>query len=169
MAIAKGLTDNSWILEAESGDKIGLISYNPETSKYLLIASDMEVAFDTMDELGHMIASTVTVRERKKLDTSFNELEGYAIFHETAIKVETNDNGWISYQPSERSRKRFYAGYWVTPNAERSAYIMRITLVDSSYKKMLDEGFEVHGPYKDKIQATFLAKQLTTSMKSTDK
>ncbi len=164
MAVANELTQSAWILETNTGDKLGIVSYNPETESYLLISSDMEVPFTTWDELGTLLGEKVKISARKLKQAEYNNLEGFAVFHETVTDVQKHDNGWISYKATERSKKRFYAGFWLTPNAERTAWLVRAAIQTSLYETFTNEGYDIVGPEMDKMELTFMAKQRTTDM-----
>ena len=67
MAIAKELTQQSWLLETDKGDKLGLISFNMDTDQYTLIAEDVFLPFSSFDELSTMLGDKVQTEERKEI------------------------------------------------------------------------------------------------------
>lgn len=161
MAIAKELTHNSWILETDTGDKLGLMSKNDETSTYLLIAEDLSVTFSSFEELGTMIGSPVKEIQRQNLDHTHGEIMGFPICHALAHDPVEVD-GVVHYKSSAKGKKLFYAGYWVAQSPSKDSYILRVSISEEVYKDNISAGFTPKGPYIDKIEAQFVAKQLSS-------
>ena len=42
---AREITDNVWILETSTNEKIGIINYNIESSEYSVISTDIDIKF----------------------------------------------------------------------------------------------------------------------------
>ena len=164
MAVAKELTTQSWLLETDKGDKLGLISFSSESDKYILIAEDIFLEFGTFDELSSMLGDKVKIEERKEIVVTYNTVEGFPVAHDTAIDVETDD-GVTTYRSSERSAVRFYAGYWVIPMPDHASYYSKLSPSDSLIADALNNGCDVKGPFSDKIEATFTAKQMNSAIK----
>lgn len=172
MAIARELTSNAWILETDSGEKLGILSSNAETNKYILISEDTEIQFDTMEELEIAINERVKIKHRETQATSFKDIDGYPVAHETLLEVEHMEDGRIAYQGSKRRTKRFYAGYWVYPinvGLANEQWFAKISISEDVFENFAKEGINLIGPFKDKVEAHFAAKQRTSEVKSDDK
>lgn len=165
MAIAKEITQCSWLLETNKGDKLGIISFSVEKEKYFLISEDLQIEFESMGELAGMLGEHVTQETRKDIEAKYSTLEGWPIYHNVFYDVKTDDAGRVTYRASERSSVVFYAGYWVVPNTERTGYIMRVSASTDMVEQAAADGFPARGPFNDKIQAKFTAKQLSNAMK----
>lgn len=168
MAVAQELTQNSWILETKTGDKLGILSSNPETGKYTIISEDTEVSFDTFEELEIAINERVTVKQREYAAATFKDLEGYPIIHEAPVDVITTD-GIISYRNGEKRKKRFYAGYWVISDRRTTMWYAKVSLSEEVYDSMVGDGVTPIGPFKDKVEALFIAKQTTSASEADNK
>lgn len=165
MAVAKELTQYSWMLETDKGDKLGLISFSIEKDKYFLIGEDIQIEFESFGELAGMLGEHVTQESRKDIEIKYSAIEGWPIYHNVYLDVKTDEQGRVTYRASERSSVVFYAGYWVVPNPERTGYIMRVSASTDMVEQAEADGFPARGPFNDKVQAKFTAKQLTNSLK----
>lgn len=163
MAIAKELTPSAWILESNTGDKLGIISYNRETEKYRIISEDTNLEFNTMEEFEIMINERITFAVREQASAVFKDIDGYPIAHETPVDVTYLDNGRIAYLSSKRKTKRFYAGYWTIPNSAPGTWYTKISLSEDLHDKIVSDGYTPIGPFKDKVEALFAAKQAETA------
>ncbi len=166
MAIVKELTPQSWLLETDKGDKLGLVSFSMDTDQYTLIAEDVFLNFGTFEELSTLLGDKVKVEERKEIAVAYNIIEGLPVAHDTAIDVQTAD-GIVTYRSSEKSATRFFAGYWVIPSSDRTRFSCRLSVSEDIMNLAIKEGYEPKGPFKDKIEAKFTAKQMNAAKNQT--
>lgn len=158
MAItASVITDASWILSDNTGNKIGIMSYNAGKGTYLLVTPDMDIALDSFDEL-ESILGTIKVKERTTIKDVHKDLNGYSICHESAENVRVLESGLIKYTPAGKSKKDFYAGYWATISPE-GLWFRRVSLSVEMHED-LSKSNGVQGPYKDKFECQFMVKKL---------
>lgn len=160
MAVAKELTSNSWILETNTGDKLGIVSYNTESEKYRIISESDNIEFDSMEQFEIMIDERIRIDAREITAVAFKDIDGWPISHETPLDVTHLPCGRITYKSSKRQDKLFYAGIWVIPDGGvRGLWATRTGLSLQVYDRLVSEGVEPRGPFKDKMEALFAAVQ----------
>src|SRR5574343_1023111 len=159
MAIAKELSMNSWILETNLEEKLGIISFNSENDSYVLISSDTKINFESFSELEGLLGEPVNVKNKETVQAQFKDIDGYPIQHEVVENIE-RDGKLIVYE-SKRKGKKYYAGYWCIPNGINNLtnWYSRISLSVDVYNQYLDIGIMPKGPYKEKVEALFGVKQ----------
>lgn len=167
MAIASALTSNSWILETDAGEKLGVMSLNDETGQYTITSISTQVSFGTWEELEIAINERVKVKEREVTTAVFKDIEGYPIQHENPQDIQTDEDGVISYSSGKRKRSRHLAGYWAIKGTE--IWYTKMCITDNNRKQLIEEGFEPIGPFKDKVEASFAAKRANKDLKDADK
>lgn len=169
MAIAKELTSNAWILETESGEKLGILSCNAETGIYQLISEDTNIQFDTMEQLEIAIDQRIKVQQREVASATFKEIDGYPVAHECPLDVEHLEDGRIAYRSSKRRQKRFFAGYWATPDSSPEQWYAKVSISEEVFDRFTADGYAPVGPFKDKVEALFAAKQAASVVKNSNK
>lgn len=159
MANLQELTPNSWIFKSNTNDKIGIVSYNDETEKYLLIAPGIDIEFNSLDELTSIINETIKIEARENVKAQNLDINGYPIAHSSPTDI-VECSGVIRYN-TQKSKKIFLAGYWCTPAGENAldTWYARISLSQDVYDKFLNMGITPLGPYKGKTEALFGVKQ----------
>src|SRR5574343_1475570 len=146
MAILQELTTHSWIFKSNTNDKIGIVSYNDETEKYLLIAPGIDMEFESLKDLTSIINERLSIETREQTKVQNANIKGYPITHSAPIDIEDSD-GIISYCTT-KSKKVFYAGYWCTPAGENAleTWYTRISLSQDVYEKFKKMGITPLGP-----------------------
>ena len=161
MLHAAVLSDCSWILQDDKGNKMGIISYNANKEKYLLITEDIDIELGSMQELSEGLGQPVHFKERQAITEVHKDLFGYPTCHDIATDVEQLKNGIVQYMPGGKSKKLFYAGYWVVTDKSNN-WVYRLSLSKEMYNQSTSDG-KIHGPYKDRMQANFMVKQENSS------
>lgn len=151
MLLMRQLTENSWIFEQEDGDKIGIITHNPNDNMYVLISPTMKVDFKTIDELGGILESEIKeVKSNRTKHDEFIEVNGFPIFSKTHCNVREVNNH-VVYNEVEGGID-WIAGYWVHCTA--GVWKIRTSIKQS---RLMDTENDVFGPFKSKMEAQFLA------------
>lgn len=166
MAILKILTDYSYIVETDAGEKIGvLVDYNAgttERSGIEFFGVDGSFQFDTIEELEAVFSEKFKyeVVEQKDKNTSSKSIGEYPINDTDTITDILYDDplGIGTFRKSQRSKKRFYPGWWLV-RTESGAYLPRLTLSVDIHEERKDTD-ALHGPFKTYMEVTYTLKQL---------
>ena len=153
---AREITDNVWILETSTNEKIGIINYNIESSEYSVISTDIDIKFSTFKELSSLLGEEVTEKKKESTQFKFKDINGYPIQHEQPTNIiELQDK--IQYN---NKNKIYYSGYWCTPSGNNtSLWYVRVSLSKDIYDSYVERGITPIGPFKDKMEALFGVKQ----------
>lgn len=167
MAIARRLTDNSWILENKFTEKIGILSLDTKTDKYQLITPTTIINASDISEYFNICEDTIIQFEDRVLSSNdYNEIDGYPVSHEIVDNIEHVGN-IIKYTYKSKD-KLYYAGYWCTPSGNNTeTWYVRISLSEDIYNKYIQKGITPLGPYKDKMNALYGVKQGENACKNT--
>jgi hypothetical protein len=160
MAIARRLTDNSWILENKFAEKIGLLSFDNSTTKYQLITpTTMLYASDVSEYYGICEDTVIQFEERVQASVDYNDIDGYLVHHEITNNIEHCSNGIIKYTYKSKD-KIYFAGYWCTPTGTNtSTWYVRVSISEDVYNNYIQLGITPLGPFKDKLNALYAVKQ----------
>lgn len=160
MATARELTSNSWLLETNTGDKLGIISYSTESETYRVITESDNIEFNSMEEFEILLNERINIIQREVTAAVFKDIDGWPIAHETPLDVVYLPDGRITYKSSKRREKLFYAGIWVIPDGgTRGLWCTKISLSEEVYDRCIQDNTPPVGPFKEKMEALFAAKQ----------
>lgn len=166
MAILKILTECSYIVETEAGEKMGiLIDYNEgitEKTGVEFLNRDGKFEFDSIKDLESLLGlefkyEEIEVKDNNATSKSLGE---YPINDTDSITDILYDDplGIGTFRKSTRSKKRFYPGWWLV-RAESGSYTPRLTLSVDIYNER--NGTELlYGPFKTYMEVTFELKKL---------
>lgn len=166
MAVLKILTDYSFIVETNIGEKIGiLINYDEGTTENKGIeffSPDGNIKFNSMDELENLLGEKFTYKdiEIKDSHSDTKSIDEYPVNDtDNIIDVQSDPLIGIStFRKSTRSKKRFYPGWWILKN-ESGTYNPRCTLSVDIYNERNGTD-SLHGPFKTFMEVTYTLKQL---------
>lgn len=166
MSTLKEITETSYILYSDNGDKLGLLfDYTQLENKsgYELIFSDgNKTSFDTLGELETLLGSTITIEKTEIVidnNNSTKMLDDYPINDtDNVYDVDNIENGIPSFKKSKRSQKRFYPGWWII-KSPKGEYQPRLTISLDIYKEQSSTN-TIHGPYKTFMEVTYNINEL---------
>lgn len=161
MAILKRLTDYSFIAETDSSEKIGiLIDHDKSTTEYTGIeffTSDGVLKFDSITELEQLLGTPFKYEEVKVKDTNTKFVGEYPVNDTDSVyDIQDDETGISTFKKSEKSKKRFYPGWWLV-KAESGSYNPRCTISTDTYNEHKDD---IYGPYKTFMELTYQQKNL---------
>lgn len=166
MAILKILTDYSYIVETNTGEKMGiLVNYDEGTTERTGIEffnSDGSFKFDNISALEDLLGEEFTYSEINVTDSTntSKELGDYPINNtDNIIDILFDDPlGIGTFRKSERSKKRFYPGWWIVRN-DNDSYLPRLTISVAIYNERNNTD-KLYGPFKSYMDVTHTLKQL---------
>ncbi|AQW88796.1 hypothetical protein pEaSNUABM50_00267 [Erwinia phage pEa_SNUABM_50] len=166
MAILKILTDYSFIVETNTGEKMGiLVNYDEGTTERTGIEffnSDGSFKFDSMSELQELLGEEFTYAEIEVTDSTNTSkgLGDYPINDTDNITDILFDDplGIGTFRKSARSKKRFYPGWWIV-RSENGSYLPRLTISVDIYNER-NNTEALYGPFKSYMDVTYTLKQL---------
>lgn len=147
---AKPITDNSFMIQDDTGERIGVVVQNPNQVWFLTPQGKFE--FETLDELFE-VTGPLVLQDRKVKVVQDQEIDGYPIRHSEYHDVEQiNLNGTDiqTYTNSPGSAKRWAVGWYAVKYDRHLAYL--------SPKINALEEREFLGPYKTQHEAMADAK-----------
>lgn len=161
MPILKPLTQYSYIVETDSSEKIGLIvdhnKTNDSSSGVELFTKDSVGLYSTMEELEELLGK-FTYKEFKENNIQENSkfIGDYPV-NDTDNIYDIQDGIPINtFRKSEKSKKRFYPGWWLI-KSESGVYNPRCTISTDTYEEYKDS---LYGPFKTFMELTYQQKQL---------
>lgn len=166
MAILKVLTDYSFIVETNTGEKMGiLVNYDEGTTERTGIEffnQDGSFKFDGMSDLQALLGEEFTYAEIEVTDATNTSkaLGDYPINDTDSIIDILNDDplGIGTFKKSARSKKRFYPGWWLV-RSESGAYTPRLTLSVDIYNER-NNTEALYGPFKTYMDVSYTLKQI---------
>jgi len=166
MAILKILTEYSFIVETNTGDKMGiLVNYDEGTTERTGIeffTSEGALKFSNIKELEEALGEEFTYAEIEVTDsTNTSKALGEYPINDTdnIIDIQNDDPlGIGSFRKSQRSKKRFYPGWWLV-RGENGTYLPRLTLSVDIYNER-NNTEALYGPFKSYMDVTYTLKQL---------
>lgn len=164
MAVLKKLTDYSFIAETDSGEKIGLlVDHDSSSTEYTGIeffTPDGILKFESISELEGLLGSKFIYKESEVTDSSTNTkfIGDYPVNDTDNVYDVQEDSviGISTFKKSEKSKKRFYPGWWLV-KTESGTYNPRCTISTDTYVQYKDS---IYGPYKTFMELTYQQKQL---------
>lgn len=166
MAVLTILTDYSFIVETNTGEKIGILvnhdeSYTEQTGVEFF-TSDCVVKFDSISELEELLGEKFQYKEVQKTEEENNtKFIGEYPVNDTDLVIDIQDDptvGMSTFRKSARSKKRFYPGWWIV-RTEAGEYNPRCTISVDIYNER--NGTEaLHGPFKTFMELNYILKQL---------
>ena len=161
MAILKRLSDYSFIAETDSSEKIGiLIDHDKSTTEYSGIeffTSDGVLKFDSITKLEQLLGTPFKYEEVKVKDTNTKFVGEYPVNDTDSVyDIQDDETGISTFKKSEKSKKRFYPGWWLV-KAESGSYNPRCTISTDTYNEHKDD---IYGPYKTFMELTYQQKNL---------
>jgi len=152
---AREITDNVWILEASTNERVGIINYNINGDKYTIISAESTLHVNSFSELEEIFNEKIIIKE-KEISTKLSEISGYPIQHETPLNIR-EENSIIKY---DYKSKTYYAGYWVTPRGNNQQnWYTRVGISSDIYNSYIEKNITPLGPFKEKMEAQFAVKQ----------
>lgn len=159
---AKKLTPTSYTLLTESREKLGI----------LIIYSESEendgVELFTLDG-SFKFSSTEEMKTKLNFDIDFTESTSEVVCNDTHLmEYPVNDTDTVldvqndpilnipTFRKSERSKVRFYPGYWIV-TTETGEATPRLTVSQGTYEKYKDT---ILGPYKTFMEVTYNMKKI---------
>ncbi len=166
MAVLKKLTDYSFIVETETQEKLGImVNYDEGTSERTGIdffTSTSRLSFSTVAELEKVLGEPLTYKESETTDSTdvSKALGDYPINDtDTIHDIQFDDPlGIGTFRKSNRSKKRFYPGWWLV-KGENGTYSSRLTLSVDIYNERNNTD-ALYGPFKTYMDVTYTLKQL---------
>jgi hypothetical protein len=166
MAILKVLTEYSFIVETNTGEKMGiLVNYDEGTTERTgleFFTSTGILKFKTISELEELLNETFTYAEIVVTDSTnaSKALGDYPINDtDTIIDILYDDPlGIGTFRKSTRSKKRFYPGWWLV-RSENGTYLPRLTLSIDIYNER-NNTEALYGPFKTYMDLTYTQKQI---------
>ena len=166
MAILKILTEYSFIVETNTGEKMGiLVNYDEGTTERKgleFFTSTGVLKFNTISELETILNEPLTYAEIVVTDSTnaSKALGDYPINDtDTIIDILYDDPlGIGTFRKSTRSKKRFYPGWWLV-RSENGSYLPRLTLSIDIYNER-NNTEALYGPFKNYMDLTYTQKQL---------
>lgn len=166
MAVLKILTQDSFIVETNSGEKMGIIvNYDEGTTENTGIeffSIDGNLKFSSMQELEDLLGEEFSYKEIEIQEnhTNTKAIEEYPVNDTDTVLDVQNDPvlGISTFRKSSRSKKRFYPGWWIVKN-ESGAYNPRCTISVDIYNERNGTD-SLHGPFKTFMEVTYTLKQL---------
>lgn len=166
MAVLKILTDYSFIVETNTGEKIGILVNHDESHTELkgveFFTSDGVVRFDSIDELETLLGEKFTYKEVEVRDESAaSKFLGEYPVNDTDLVLDIQDDptvGMSTFKKSARSKKRFYPGWWLV-RTEAGEYNPRCTISVDIYNER-NSTEALYGPYKTFMELNYALKQL---------
>ncbi|EBS4516370.1 hypothetical protein DQT32_02935 [Salmonella enterica subsp. enterica serovar Braenderup] len=166
MANLKILTDYSFIVETKTGEKMGiLVNYDEGTTEKTGIeffTGDGTFKFDSLSELETLLGEEFTYSEVEVTDaTNTSKALGDYPINDTdsIVDIQYDDPlGIGTFRKSNRSKKRFYPGWWVV-RTESGSYLPRLTISVDIYNER-NNTEALFGPYKSYMDVTYMLKQL---------
>lgn len=166
MAILKVLTEYSFIVETNTGEKMGiLVNYDEGTTERTgleFFTSTGILKFNTISELEELLNETFTYAEIVVTDSTnaSKALGDYPINDtDTIIDILYDDPlGIGTFRKSTRSKKRFYPGWWLV-RSENGTYLPRLTLSIDIYNER-NNTEALYGPFKTYMDLTYTQKQI---------
>lgn len=169
MAILKVLTEYSYIATTSTGEKMGiLVNYDAgmtERTGIEFFSPDGTFKFSTLAEFEELLGEKFIFEEIQIPEGSENSktqksLGDYPINDtDIMIDIQTCDELQIgTFRKSERSKKRFYPGWWIL-KSENGKYLPRLTLSVDIYNQRNGTD-ELYGPFKTYMDVTHTLKQI---------
>lgn len=166
MAILKILTEYSFIIETATGEKMGiLVDYDEGTTERTgveFFGPDGVLKFDSLSELESLLGEKFEYSEIEVTDANVSSkfLGEYPINDTDSIIDILYDDplGIGTFRKSNRSKKRFYPGWWIV-KTEAGTYNPRLTMSVDIYNERNNTD-ALYGPFKSYMEVTYNLKQL---------
>lgn len=161
MAILKKLTDYSYIAETDSSEKIGiLIDHDRSPTEYKgveFFTADGVLKFDSLNELEELLGTPFKYEEVQVKDTNTKFIGDYPVNEtDNVYDVQETDSGLCTFKKSQKSKKRFYPGWWLV-KTEAGTYNPRCTISTDTFDEHKED---IYGPYKTFMELTYQQKNL---------
>lgn len=169
MAVLTILTDYSFIVETNTGEKIGILVNHDESHTELkgveFFTPDGVVQFNSLSELEDLLGEKFTYKEVQKNDEETNtKFIGEYPVNDTDSVIDIQDDpvvGLSTFRKSTRSKKRFYPGWWLV-RTEAGEYLPRCSISVDIYTER-NSTDALHGPFKTYMELNYKLKQLNGS------
>ena len=161
MAILKKLTEYSYIAETDGSEKIGiLIDHDKSPTEYRgveFFTSDGVLKFDSLAELEELLGTPFKYEEVQVKDTNTKFIGDYPVNDTDSVyDVQEGENGISTFRKSEKSKKRFFPGWWLV-KSESGVYNPRCTISTDTFENHKDD---IYGPYKTFMELTYQQENL---------
>lgn len=161
MAILKKLTEYSFIAESDGSEKIGiLIDHDKSPTEYSgveFFTADGVLKFSSITELEELLGTPFKYEEVQVKENNTKTVGDYPINDTDSVyDVQEGDNGLCTFRKSEKSKKRFFPGWWLV-KSESGTYNPRCTISTDTYNDHKDD---IYGPYKTFMELTYQQKNL---------
>lgn len=161
MAILKKLTEYSFIAESDGSEKIGiLIDHDKSPTEYSgveFFTADGVLKFSSITELEELLGTPFKYEEVQVKDNNTKTVGDYPINDTDSVyDVQEGENGLCTFRKSEKSKKRFFPGWWLV-KSENGTYNPRCTISTDTYNDHKDD---IYGPYKTFMELTYQQKNL---------
>ncbi len=161
MAILKKLTEYSFIAESDGSEKIGiLIDHDKSPTEYSGVefyTADGVLKFSSITELEELLGTPFKYEEVQVKDNNTKTVGDYPINDTDSVyDVQEGENGLCTFRKSEKSKKRFFPGWWLV-KSESGTYNPRCTISTDTYNDHKDD---IYGPYKTFMELTYQQKNL---------
>lgn len=108
---ARPLTDSSFILTTDAGDRFGLL-IKSETGEIDLITQETKNQFPNIKVLEELFGETIHfVKPQEHKEAENIDVAGYPVKQEEVFEIEEVD-GFTTYRTSPNSRVRWVPGWW---------------------------------------------------------